>query len=309
MSMNFGREQSLLRQKLSAGTNATMAAARQQELGTELACLGASDAAVAAAAQDLIAAHPQMGRAQMTAFVRTLWRSRIHELRVVGIELLAARHHLLEPADLPFVEELLRDCRIEPVACRLADAVLGALLLRSKKLWKDLERMAAGKDSMLSHAAIRACRQALLDDAAAFPRFAGVVRRLASTAEPTLWHTIDQVLLAVATQQGEAVRQFAQQHGRELALPTPVLEPTPEIAPAAAAATAAAATAAPANTRVAAAPRPTASTQQKVAKRPATKPAPSPTARRSARSSKAAGSSASSRKTKPATPRRTTKKG
>jgi len=276
MSMNFGREQSLLRQKLSIGTTPAAAAARQQELGTELSCLGASDAAVATAAHDLVAAHPQMGRAQMTAFVRTLWRSRIHELRVVGVELLAARHTLLEPADLPFLEDLLRDCSIEPVATRLADGVLGALLLRSKKLWKDLERMATGKDRLLCRAAIRACRQTLLGEPEAFPRFAGLVQRVAAAADAELWATIDAVLLAVANQHGDMVRQIAQQHGRVLVLPTPTVVLKPAVPP----------TSPPPNSRPARSKTSTASTKAFANKTPAGKP---PSAKvRATKSAKAA---------------------
>src|SRR5688572_16802848 len=120
MSMNFAREQSLLRQRLQAKASPDFAQARQQEHGGTTTFLGADDATVAQAATELAATHPQMGRAQMTAFVRTLWNSKIHELRSVGVQLLAARASLLEPADLPFLEGLLQDAAVDAVAEQLA---------------------------------------------------------------------------------------------------------------------------------------------------------------------------------------------
>lgn len=219
MSMNVGREQSLLRQRLQAKASPTRAAERQQQHGGSLTFLGADDADVAQAAADLAAAYPQMGRAQMTAFVRTLWQSRIHELRDVGARLLAARAALLEPADLPFLEGLLQDDAADAVQARLARDVVGALVQRHKKLWKDLRRLAASAHVALRRAAARAAELPLVADDDAFPRFADVAAALLADADAALQATLDSVLVAAAGTHGEAVRTFAAQHGRTLALP------------------------------------------------------------------------------------------
>lgn len=219
MSMNFGREQSLLRQRLQAKASPTRATERQLQHGGSLTFLGADDADVAQAAADLAAAHPQMGRAQMTAFVRTLWQSRIHELRDVGARLLAARAALLEPADLPFLEGLLQDDAADAVQARLARDVVGSLVQRHKKLWKDLRRLATGVHVGLRRAAARAAELPLVADDDAFPRFAEVAATLLAHADAELQATLDTVLVAAARTHGEAVRAFAAQHGRTLALP------------------------------------------------------------------------------------------
>ncbi len=219
MSMNFAREQSLLRQRLQAAGSPELAAAKKAELGSSATFLGASQEAVGAAAADLVAAHPQMGRAQMTAFVRTLWQSRIHELRAVGIELLAARAGLLEPADLAFLEGLLKDCDADPLASRLAGEVLGAVVTKNKKLWKDLKRFASASHEVMRRAAIRACRLPLLDDAESFHRFAELAEPLAGEADQALQHAIDELLAAAAAVHLDAVREFAGKHGRKVALP------------------------------------------------------------------------------------------
>lgn len=233
MSMNFAREQSLLRQRLQAVGNATTAEQHKLALGSSATFLGASPEAIATAAADLVAAHPTMGRAQMTAFVRTLWQSRIHELRAVGIELLAARAALLEPADLPFLEGLLKDNDADPLAQRLAGEVLGAVVTRNRKLWKDLKRLAGATSDPQRRAAVRASRLPLLDDAEAFPRFAELAVPLLTHPDAPLQQAIDELLAAVATAHLDAVRAFAAQHQRTVALPKPRPAPKQE-APAAA---------------------------------------------------------------------------
>ncbi|MCK5940827.1 MAG: DNA alkylation repair protein, partial [Planctomycetes bacterium] len=76
--MNFGREQALLRQRLTAQGSEERATQQQAQFGDGMKCLGASDDEVLAAATDLVEQFPEMGRAQMTAFVRTLWSSKTH---------------------------------------------------------------------------------------------------------------------------------------------------------------------------------------------------------------------------------------
>jgi hypothetical protein len=218
MSMNFAREQSLLRQRLQAEGSPALAAKLQQEFGGDLTFLGADADAVRTAANDLAAAHPQMGRAQMTAFVRTLWQSRIHELRAVGVELLAERAALLEPADLAFLEQLLKDTQIDTLAARLAGDVLGALVLKNKKLWRDLRRFAAASNEALQRAAVRACRLPLLHDDGAFERFEELTTPLLAVADQRLQTAIDELLAAAAAIHADAVQHLAAKHGRKVKL-------------------------------------------------------------------------------------------
>jgi len=219
MSMNFAREQSLLRQRLQAAGSPDLAALRQNEHGLGATFLGAPADAVRNAANDLVAAHPAMGRAQMTAFVRTLWQSKIHELRAVGIELLAARAALLEPADLVFLEGLLEGCTTDELAARFAGDVLGALVTKNKKLWKDLRRFATAASAVQRRAAVRACRLPLLADAESFPRFSELAEPMLPDADPVLQAAIDELLAAAAAVHADAVAAFAAQHGRKVVLP------------------------------------------------------------------------------------------
>lgn len=235
MSMNFGREQSLLRQRLQAKGSAAGAASQKESHGTTQTFLGTAEDEVATAARDLAAAFPAMGRAQMTAFVRTLWKSRIHELRAAGVHLLALRHQLLEPADLPFLEELLGDDAIDAVQHHLADQVLGSLVLRHKKLWKDLQRLAGTEHEQLRRAAARACRAPLQGDAEAFVRFAALADTLLASADAAVQRAIDAALCSAAPLNHEAASAFVREHGRNVQLPPPApvaTTPPPAEAPA-----------------------------------------------------------------------------
>jgi hypothetical protein len=232
MSMNFGREQSLLRQRLQAKGNPAAAAEQQQRHGTTQTFLGAPDAEIAAAAGDLAAAFPAMGRAQMTAFVRTLWKSRIHELRAAGAHLLAMRASLLEPADLPFLEDLLGDEAAEAVLGRLAADVLGALVSRHKKLWKDLRRLAGSDKDGLRRAAVRAARLPLQSDDEAFARFRELAEPLLAHADPLCQQALDEALQAAAPRHHAAASAFVQQFARSVVLPPPAPIAPPPPAPA-----------------------------------------------------------------------------
>jgi hypothetical protein len=270
MSMNFAREQSLLRQKLQAKASPEAAATRQAALGGTVTFLGASDADVAAAAATLAATYPQMGRAQMTAFVRTLWGSKIHELRAVGVDLLAARASLLEPADLPLLEGFLKD-PVEPaLLARLARDVVGTLVKKNRKLWKDLKRFASGTHPGLRLAGVHAAALPLADDAEAWPRFTDLATPLLAIAEPPLQAAIDDVLVAAVATHGDAVRAFTAQHARSVTLPKP--------APAPKAPVAAPAPVAPA----AETPAPIPAPKKKAAKPAAVKPAAKPPAKKAA---------------------------
>lgn len=233
MSMNFGREQSLLRQRLQAKGNPAAAAEQQQRHGTTQTFLGAPEAEIAAGANDLAATFPAMGRAQMTAFVRTLWKSRIHELRAAGVHLLALRAHLLEPADLPFLEDLLGDDAADAVLGQLARDVLGALVTRHKKLWKDLRRLAGSDKDGLRRSALRASCLPLQGDDDAFARFRELAEPLVAHADPLCQQALDDALRAAAPRHHAAATAFVQQFARSVVLPppAPIAPPPPPPAP------------------------------------------------------------------------------
>lgn len=216
MSMNFGREQALLRQRLTAAGTEERAAELQARFGEGLKFLGATDDELLAAARDLTEQFPQMGRAQMTAFVRTLWQSKTHELRAVGVEILAERSALLEAPDMPFLEGLIEDDGVEEVADRIAAAVLGPLVAGNKKLWRSLKKLANGKHARLRRAAVLACQAPVCADASLFERFAELVTPLLDVQDEALQEAIDATLRGMAEDADDQVQAFASEHERSL---------------------------------------------------------------------------------------------
>jgi len=216
MSMNFGRELSLLRIRLTEAGSPQAAADRKAELASAAAFLGAAPGEIEAAAKDLVATYPQMGRAQMTAFVRTLWQSNVHDLQAVGAHILADRASLLEVHDFAFLEGLIKKCDAEPLAAMLAGDVLGVVATKNKKLWKDLRRIAGHADANMRRAAVRACREPLLADADGFSRFEQLVEPLFAAAEADVLDVVDEVLAAVAHVHEEGVRALAERHERAI---------------------------------------------------------------------------------------------
>lgn len=216
MSMNFGREQALLRQRLTKKGSAERIAEQTAQHGDCMKFLGADKQEVTAAANDLTELYPEMGRAQMTAFVRTLWATKTYELRCVGIEILATRAELLEPQDHPFIESLLQEASIESLSARIAEGVLGPLTYKNKKLWKNLSQLAKSADEQLRRAAVRAARIPVAADAKVFSRFEEMVTPLLNESDALLQDVIDEVLQAATEVNNEAVAAFAQEHDRQL---------------------------------------------------------------------------------------------
>jgi len=216
MSMNFGREQALLRQRLMAKSSEKLAAERTAEYGDSVKFLGTEDAEVLAAASDLAAAYPEMGRAQMTAFVRTLWASKTHEMRCVGVEILAQRAELLEPPDMPFVEGLIKDATTDDLGARIAGDVLGTLVRKNKKLWRSLGKLTKSSNEKLTRAAIRATKAPIAADSSVFSRFEDLVTPLLADADEALQQVIDEVLKEASQHDETAARAFAETHGRKL---------------------------------------------------------------------------------------------
>lgn len=216
MSMNFGREQALLRQRLTEQGTPERGAEQQAQYGDGIKCLGASDDEVRAAADDLLAQFPSMGRAQTTAFVRALWGSKTHELRGVGAQILSQRADILEPPDLGFIEGLITDVHDEAMRTSLAAEVLGVLVQNNKKLWKELQRLAEADDARLQMAAVRAAKGPCSVDAGVFDRFAKLATPLLERGDSALLDAIDEVLASAVAQAADAVQAFAAEHGREL---------------------------------------------------------------------------------------------
>lgn len=76
------------------------------------------------------AAVRDLPRARTLALADALWDTGVHEFRSAAVEALAARHRVLDPADLPRVARLLRTAQtwahVDPLAINVVGRVLAA---------------------------------------------------------------------------------------------------------------------------------------------------------------------------------------
>jgi 3-methyladenine DNA glycosylase AlkD len=153
-TLNFSREAAAVRTELAAAGTPARAEKEKRYLKSELTFLGSGLPAVRAAAAAFLERWPAIGRAQLCAFVRSLWQGNLHEMRCFGLALLEKRTALLAAADLPLLEELLRGSRSWVYVDWLANKVVSPLVTSFPKLKKDLRRWAQDNDFWLRRAAL-----------------------------------------------------------------------------------------------------------------------------------------------------------
>lgn len=93
-------------------------------------------------------------RGALWALVDALWAREVHELRMLALLLLQARVSLLEPADLPALEAMLRACRTWALVDTLAPHVVGPLVVRHPTVAATLDRWAVDPDFWVRRAAL-----------------------------------------------------------------------------------------------------------------------------------------------------------
>jgi len=104
---------------------------------------------------------PSLDRAALLAVVDALWDSTVFDRRLAATVLLDARADLLQPADLVFLERLIRESRTWALVDVLAGDVVGALLVRLPEAVDELDRWAADGDFWVRRSALLALRTPL----------------------------------------------------------------------------------------------------------------------------------------------------
>ncbi|HET6437761.1 MAG TPA: DNA alkylation repair protein [Anaeromyxobacter sp.] len=143
-------------------------------LKSDLEHLGLTVPAVRRTTREFARAHPLDG-AGRAALVRELWARGIYELRAAAVELLVSSHRSLEPADLPLLEELLRDAHTWALVDELSARCLGSLADRFAAVRRVLPRLGRDPDFWVRRAALLAHLLSLREgrgELAAFGRLA-----------------------------------------------------------------------------------------------------------------------------------------
>jgi 3-methyladenine DNA glycosylase AlkD len=115
-------------------------------------------------------------RAELThdALIRTveaLWRRGVFELRAAAVELLIRRGDLLDRADVPLIERLIRESKTWALVDAIAPAVMGGLIGAEPALARTLDRWAADDDFWVRRAAMLALLLPLRRGEGDFARF------------------------------------------------------------------------------------------------------------------------------------------
>ena len=123
-------------------------------LKSELEHYGVAVPEVRRQARKLLLGIESPSREDLLALVALLWSRPVHELRLAAVELMVHRVDLLEPGDLPLVEELLLGSRTWALVDPLAIHVAGPLLRRDGDRTRTLGRWTGAEDLWLRRAAL-----------------------------------------------------------------------------------------------------------------------------------------------------------
>lgn len=167
-------------------------------LKSDLEHYGVPVPAVRAVAKGVRARHPDLGHDDLLALVTALWEVPTHERRLLAVELLVLYPLLLEPADLVWIERLLREARTWALVDPLAASVVGPLVERRPEAADVLDRWAADQDFWVRRAALLALLVPLRRGRGDFERLARYADAMLDEQEPFIRKAIGWVLRETA---------------------------------------------------------------------------------------------------------------
>lgn len=184
------------------------AAQEKRYLKSELEHVGATVPATRAVAKRVVAEHPELDRAALVALAEELWSAPIHERRAVAVELLTLRGRLLAPADLAFLQRLVRGAKTWALVDGLAANVVGALVERHPELATELDAWAKDDDFWVRRAALLALLVPLRRGGGDFARFGRYADAMLEERELFIRKAIGWVLRDASRKRPELVRDW-----------------------------------------------------------------------------------------------------
>ena len=154
MGIDARRAADELEERLRAVGTPERAEHERRYLKSDLRFLGATVWEIRREVKSFAEGHPDLSHADLVALVEELWSEPVHERRMAAVELLSFYPALVEPGDLPLLEELVRGSRTWALVDGLAADVLGGLLVRHPDAAPELDRWAADSDSWVRRAAL-----------------------------------------------------------------------------------------------------------------------------------------------------------
>ncbi|NNF09571.1 MAG: DNA alkylation repair protein [Acidimicrobiia bacterium] len=174
-------------------------------LKSDLEFLGATIPTIRRTAKRFRRSSPDLDRADLISLVDGLWAKRVHELRMLGIELLALYDEVLKASDLPFIERLLRESKTWALVDTLCTRVVGGMVERFPELSAELDRWARDADFWIRRSALLAHLTALRAGEGDWDRFARIADGMLEEKEFFIRKAIGWVLRDTARRRPELV--------------------------------------------------------------------------------------------------------
>ncbi|MGE0227209.1 MAG: DNA alkylation repair protein [Dehalococcoidia bacterium] len=148
------------------------AVSEKRYLKSDLEFIGVDAAGMRGVVRAFLQRHGKPDHDQLVSLAEELWTLPVHERHAVAIELLDRHRDLLEPADLPLVERLLRDSHTWAYVDALSVHIVGSIVERDPEALSVLDRWAADDDFWLRRSAMLALLPPIRRGEGDFGRFA-----------------------------------------------------------------------------------------------------------------------------------------
>jgi 3-methyladenine DNA glycosylase AlkD len=195
----------------AAGTPARAAGAKAY-LKSDLTFLGADTPTLRRVGNALAARVRAEGDGSLRPLVQSLWATRVHELRGVALVLLERRVEVLQAADMPMIERLVRDSRSWAYIDWISTKVLAPMLLRLDAVHAALPRWAADDDFWVRRTALLTLMPPVVRGHVPFATFAAIAVPMLGEREFFIRKAIGWVLRAVSKKDPARVAAFLRAH-------------------------------------------------------------------------------------------------
>lgn len=193
------------------------AAQEKRYLRSALEHWGAPVPAVRRAVREALRDDDLDARRSLVREALALWSRPVHECRLAAVELLTARHALLEGDDVATLERMLREARTWALVDPLAANVAGPLVAREPDLGATLDRWSTDEDFWLRRASMLSLLVPLRRGAGDFERFGRYADAMLEEREVFIRKCIGWVLREVAKRRPALVAAWVRPRAKRMA--------------------------------------------------------------------------------------------
>jgi 3-methyladenine DNA glycosylase AlkD len=183
---------------LRAAGRPERAAGEKAYLKSDLDFFGVGVPATRAMVRAWCRAHPDLGHDPLTTLAARLWARPVFECRMAAQMLLIQNPALLGPADVPQLEQILREARTWALVDALTCDLMGPLVERHPELTATLDRWATDDDFWIRRSALLSLLLPLRRGAGDFERFSRYADQMLGEKEFFIRKAIGWVLRETA---------------------------------------------------------------------------------------------------------------